>query len=126
MFSIVTIIIIILITRFLCMVQVGSQKYRRMIKDLFFKCGYGIYQIWLNLPKANQHFFYSFLPMHNSHFGCKQNKKFLREKKKKNTGIPSKNRSNNFLVVGIASCSLYRFYILVLLLLWQKHLMSRL
>jgi len=46
--------------------------------------------------------------MHNSPLWL-QTKQKIPEEKKKNTGIPSKNRSNNFLVVGIASCSLYHF-----------------
>jgi hypothetical protein len=43
------------ITKFLYMVQVGNEKYRRMFK-LFFLSYLACGQIWLNLPMDDCHF----------------------------------------------------------------------
>lgn len=56
--------------------KVCSQKYRRLIKDVYFKSGFWFIAIfWLNLPNDDYHFFLLHLLMDDiHHFGYKQQK----------------------------------------------------
>jgi hypothetical protein len=49
---------IVKFTRFLCLFPISSQKYKRMIKILYFHIQF-IAQILLNFPMDNRHFHYT-------------------------------------------------------------------